>query len=70
MILVIDSKQKCGTQVRVSDKVVNQSDTDGTGLYLRAFFSYPKCFALVRGYVAERTFQREYSLEKVWEPLL
>ncbi len=39
MNLVIDSKQKCGIQVFVSDKVVNKSDTDGTVLYLKAIFS-------------------------------
>ncbi len=52
MNLVIDSKQKCGIQVFVSDKVVDKSDTDGTVLYLKAFF-LPKCFVLVMGYFTE-----------------
>ncbi len=64
MNLVIDSKQTCGIQVFVSDKLVNKSDTDGTVLYLKAFFFYQKCFASVRGYLAEKIFQRGYILEK------
>ncbi len=56
--LVTDQKQKCGIQVFVSDKVVIKSDTDGAVLFLKAIFFYQKCFALVRGNMAEKNISK------------
>ncbi len=57
MNLVIDSKQKCGIQVFVSDKVVNKSDTDGTVLYLKALYFLPKMFCTGQGVLDWKKFQ-------------
>ncbi len=64
MNVVTDSQQKHDIEVFVSDKVVNKSDPDGTVSHSKAFFSLAKCFALVRGYLAEKIFYRESILEK------
>lgn len=42
----------------------NKSDTDGTVLCFKSFFFNQKCFALVRGYLAEKIFHRGYITEK------
>ena len=42
----------------------NKADTDGTAFGFKSFFFNQKCFALVRGYLAEKIFHRGYLTEK------
>ncbi len=65
MNLVIDSKQKCGIQVYVSDMVVNKSDADGTLLYLKAFFSTKNVLHCSGGTWLKKKFKGSKSLKKV-----
>ncbi len=40
-------------------EVVTKSDTDGAVLFLKAIFFYQKCFALVRGNMAEKNISKK-----------
>ncbi len=65
MNLVIDSKQKCDSQVFVSDEVVHKSDTDGTVSYLKAIFSTKNVLQWSGSTWLKKYFNGGASLKKV-----
>ncbi len=67
MNLVTDSKQKSGIQVFVIHKVVNKSDTDGTVLYLKAFFFLQKMFCTGQGVLCWKKISKRVHLWKKFE---